>query len=296
MILVTGATGNVGRHLVDLLLAAGIRPRALTRTPERAQLPEEAEVLGGDLENPHAVSAALEGISTVFLNLSALGQTTADFLTAARKQGVRRIVMLSSSSVQDGLGAAEQPSMLAAWHKASEDLIEESGLEWTILRPGEFDANTLWTWGEQLRTTGTVRAAYGGAATAPIHERDIAAVGLRGLLSDDHIGARYVLTGPESLTQVDKVRILAQATGRPFRFEEVSPEVARADYLTRGMPTQAVDSMQTHFDAAVDGILRYLARSVGRPAEVTSAVPDVTGRPARTFAAWAAEHADAFRA
>ena len=89
---------------------------------------------------------------------------------------------------------------------------------------------------------------------------------------------------------------LAEAVGRPFRFEEVSPEVAREDYLTRGMPAQAVDSMQTHFDAAVDGILRYLARSVGRPAEVTSAVPDVTGRPARTFAEWAAEHAAAFRA
>ena len=296
MILVTGATGNVGRHVVDLLLAEGVRPRALTRTPDLALLPDGAEVIGGDLERSESVAAALDGVSTIFLNLSALGQTTADFLTAARKQGVRRVVLLSSSSVQDGLGADEQPSMLAAWHRASEDLVVESGLEWTILRPGEFDANTLWTWGEQLRTTGTVRAAYGEAATAPIHEKDIAAVGVQGLLTDDHVGARYVLTGPESLTQYDKVRILAEAVGRPFRFEEVSPEVAREDYLTRGMPAQAVDSMQTHFDAAVDGILRYLARSVGRPAEVTSAVPDVTGRPARTFAEWAAEHAAAFRA
>ncbi|MFJ2115099.1 NAD(P)H-binding protein [Streptomyces sp. NPDC087850] len=292
----TGATGNVGRHVVDLLLAAGVRPRALTRTPDLALLPEDAEVMGGDLERPGSVTAALDGISTVFLNLSALGRTTAGFLTAAREQGVRRIVMLSSSSVQNGLGADEQPSMLASWHRAGEDLVEESGLEWTILRPGEFNANALWTWGEQLRATGTVRAAYGEAATAPIHEKDIAAVGVQGLLTDDHIGARYILTGPESLTQYDKVRLLAQATGLPFRFEEVSPEVAREDYLTRGMPAQAVGSMQTHFDAAVDGILRYLARSVGHPAEVTTAVPDVTGRPALTFAAWAAEHADAFRA
>ncbi|EKX60722.1 NAD(P)H-binding protein [Streptomyces ipomoeae] len=293
MILVTGATGNVGRHVVDLLLAEGATPRALTRDPTAGRLPDKAEVIGGDLLRPESVAAALDGVATVFLNLSAVGETTEEFLALARQQGVRRVVMLSSSSVQDGM--AEQPSMLAQWHKASEDLVKASGLEWTILRPGEFDTNALWTWGEQLRATGTVRGAYGMAATAPIHERDIAAVAVRGLLTDDHVGERYVLTGPESLTQYDKVRIIGEAVGLPFRFEEVSPEVAREDYLARGMQAQAVDSMQDHFGAAIDGILRRLAQSVGRAAPITSTVTEVTGRPALTFAQWAAENASAFR-
>lgn len=293
MILVTGATGNVGRPLVEILLAEGAALRALTRTPATLRLPAEAEVMGADLLRPEQVTAALTGVNTVFLNMSAVGETTAEFLAIARKQGVRRVVMLSSSSVRDD--AAEQPSMLAHWHKTSEDLVKESGLEWTILRPGEFASNALWTWGEQLRANGAVRGAYGRAATAPIHERDIAAVAVRALLTDDHIGKVYVLTGPESLTQYDKVRILGGAAGRPFRFEEISPEAAREDYLARGMQEQASDTMREHFGKAVDGILNSLAESVGKPAPLTSAVQEVTGLPPRRFAHWAAENATALR-
>lgn len=293
MILVTGATGNVGRHVVDLLLAEGVTPRALTRDPSAVRFPDKAEVLGGDLLRPESVAAALTGVTTVFLNLSAVGETTAEFLAVARKKGVRRVVLLSSSAVQDGLG--EQSGMLAQWHKASEDMVTASGLEWTILRPGEFNANALWTWAADLRATGTVRGAYGMASTAPIHEQDIAAVAVRALLEDGHVGRRYVLTGPESLTQYDKVRILGEAVGRQFRFEEVSLKVARADYLARGMQARAVDSMEKHFAEAVDSILRFLGGSVGRSADVTSLVRDVTGRPARAFAQWAAEYAGAFR-
>lgn len=293
MILVTGATGNVGRPLVELLLAEGVALRALTRDPATLKLPAGAEVMGADLLRPEQVKAAFTGVTSVFLNMSAVGETTADFLAAAREQGVRRVVMLSSSSVRDGV--AEQPSMLANWHKTSEDLVRESGLEWTILRPGEFASNALWTWGEQLRTTGSVRGAYGDAATAPIHERDIAAVAVKALLTDGHVGKVHVLTGPESLTQYDKVRIVGEAAGRPFRFEEISPEEARADYLARGMQEQATETMREHFGKAVDGILGALAESVGRPSPLTSTVQDVTGRPARTFAEWAAENAVALR-
>jgi uncharacterized protein YbjT (DUF2867 family) len=293
VILVTGATGNVGRHVVALLLAEGAKLRAVTRDPSAVKLPDAAEVAGGDLSRPESVAAALAGVTTVFLNLAAAGHATAEFLAVARKQGVRRVVLLSSSSVQDGV--AEQPSMLARWHKLTEDTIEASGLEWTTLRPGEFDTNALWTWGAQLRSTGTVRGAYGMAATAPIHERDIAAVAVRALLTDDHVGKRYVLTGPESLTQHDKVRIIGEAVWRRFRYEEVSPEVAREDYLARGMPSQATSSMLEDFGAAVDGILNYMSKRVGHTAEVTSTIRDVTGRPARTFADWAAENAAAFR-
>jgi len=205
MILVTGATGNVGRHLVDLLLSEGAPLRAPTRNPSRLQLPAGAEVMGSDLLRLESMTAALTGVSAVFLNLSAVGGTTAEFLAIARKQGVRRVVLLSSSFVQDG--AAGQPSMLAQWHKMSEDMVRESGLEWTVLRPSEFDSNALWIWGPQLRTTGRARGAYGMAAAAPVHERDIAAVAVRALLTGDHIGRQYVLTGPESLTQYDRVRV-----------------------------------------------------------------------------------------
>ncbi|MGA5702391.1 NAD(P)H-binding protein [Peterkaempfera bronchialis] len=283
MILVTGATGNVGRQVVSLLLDEGAPVRALTRTPAAAELPAAAEVVGGDLARPQDRASALAGISSLFLNPAAIGSAAVPFLAVAREQGVRRVVLLSSASVEDGV--AEQHGPIAVLHKRIEDAVEASGLEWTFIRPGEFAANALVQYGPQIRATGVVRGAYGEAAMAPIHERDIAAVAVRALLSDGHLGARYRLTGPESLTQYDKVRLIGEAIGREVRFQEAPPEEALKALVARGVPADSAEVL-----------LGYQAAAVGREAPVSPAVLEITGRPGLTFAAWAADHADAFRA
>ncbi|TDD80161.1 NmrA family NAD(P)-binding protein [Actinomadura rubrisoli] len=273
MILVTGATGNVGRHLVGELIRAGAKVRALTRDPETARLPSEAELARTD-EMP------LDGVTSLFLNPTVFWGGLGDVLDRAKDAGVRRVVMLSSSAAVD----TDPSNVLAAHHLEIERAIEDTGLEWTFLRPGEFAANTL-GWRDEIRTGAPVREPYPAAQTSPIHERDIAAVAARTLTTDDHVGTKPVLSGPESLTQPDMVRIIGEAIGRPARFEEISPQEARAQLLSRPYMREGL----------VDALLRLRAEAVHGPAEISPEVERITGRPGRTFAEWAADHADAFR-
>jgi uncharacterized protein YbjT (DUF2867 family) len=279
MILVTGATGKVGRHLVTGLLDAGVPVRALTRGTGDPGLPDGAETARWDPGTPATLLAALVGTSAVFINVTAVGGVIAELMAAASVAGTRRAVMLSSLTVRDN---GVQPYSIGAVHKAIEDQVRASALTATFLRCGGFAANTL-AWAPMIRAEGVVRAPYAQAATAPIAERDIAAAAVRVLLDDGHAGARYVLTGGESLTQAGQAQAIGAAIGRALRFEELSEEQfhhATAAYL----PTAAADDM-----------LRYLAGYVGRPAQMSPDLEKITGRPATTFAGWAAEHAASFR-
>jgi uncharacterized protein YbjT (DUF2867 family) len=181
------------------------------------------------------------------------------------------VVYLSSSAVRDHERQAEQ-------------LIEESKLEWTVLRPHAFAANTL-RWGGQIRAEGVVREAYGQAAMSLVHERDIAAVAVRALTRDGHAGAVYELTGPQSLTQAEQVHVVGEVIGQPVRWEEASPQEARLRMVALGWPPEAVD-----------GILHAQAAMAAGPAPVTTTVEEVTGAAARTFPSWVVEHAHVFRA
>lgn len=273
MILVTGATGNVGRQLVLQLLAAGRATRALSRAPEQAQLPSAVDVFGGDLVSPASAAAAFAGVEAVFL--FAVPRATAPIVELARGAGVRRIVLLSSGAVGDGVGQQADP--IAAYHAEAEQVVRASGLAWCILRPSSFAANAL-QWAGQIRAAGVVQAPFGEATAAPIHEGDIAAVAVAALTQERYLGQTLALTGPQSLTTREQVHILGEGIGRPLRFEELPPEVARAE-------------MQTHVPASiVDALMTIWAESVGRPALVLPTVTEVTGRPARTFEAWAREH------
>ncbi|NKZ07085.1 NAD(P)H-binding protein [Actinomadura latina] len=276
MFLITGATGNVGRHLVGELLTAGAKVRALTRDPATARLPSEAEVARTD-------TMPLDGVTAIFLN-PAVFWGAADgvpgLVSRAAGHGVRRVVMLSSAAALD-----DDPSNeLAVHHLEMERAIEASGLEWTFARPGEFAANAL-AWREEIRTGAAVRGPYAAARSNPIHERDIAAVAARALLTDGLVGAKPVLTGPDSLTHPDMVRLVGRAIGRPARFEEISPAEARRQMLARPYMREGL----------VDTLLRQRARAVDRRAEPSPEVERITGRRPRTFAEWAADHADDFR-
>ena len=280
-VLVTGATGRVGRAVVAQLLAAGVPVRALTRRPDAAGLPAAVEVVAGDLTVPDSLDAALQGVEAVFLLWTA-PPDTAPAVVERLASHARRVVFLSSPH-KTPHPFFQQPNPMARFHAHVERLIAAAGLESTIIRPGMFASNAQFWWAPAIRDGDVVRWPYGAAETAPIDERDIAAVAARALYEEGHTGGDYVLTGPESLSQAEQVSVIGVALGRQIRFEELSPEEFRRETAGR-WPGPVVDMLLAAWGA-----------TIGRPAFVTSTVADVVGSPPRTFRQWAADHADAFR-
>ena len=279
-VLVTGATGRVGRIVVDQLLDAGVPVRALTRRPDAAELPAAVEVVAGDLTMPESLDAGLQDIGAVFLVWTA-PPATASAVIERLASHARRIVFLSSPH-RTPHPFFQQPNPMALLHAEVERLIAASGVESTLIRPGMFASNTRFWWASMIRDGDVVRWPYGAAETAPIDERDIAAVASRALVEDGHVGGDYVLTGPESLSQAEQVRIISDVLGRRLQFEEISPEDFRRE-TAGSWPRPAVDMLLAAWGA-----------TIGRPAFVTSTVSDVVGSPPRTFRQWVADHAAAF--
>lgn len=283
MILVTGATGTIARPLLDLLAGDGVQVRAVTRALHAAALPTGVQVVQGDPSLPDTISAALEGVSGLFLHPRAVGAAAGELLALARERGVRRVVTLSAMNVDDDL--AKQPSRFRGdRNKEVEQATVESGLEWVSLRAGFFAVNTLHAWGGQIHAGDAVRGPYAAASEAPIDPRDIAAVAARALLDDELVGRKPVLTGPQSLTQTEMVATIGDAIGRPLRYQEIPAHAAKQGMIQLGLPEQFIDSY-----------LDRLAQAAGQPAPTTGEVDKILGRPARSFAEWAADHAAAFQ-
>lgn len=274
-ILVIGATGRVGRHVVSQLPARGPLIRALVRNPQSADLPTHVEVVRGDLTRPETLDACLDGVDSVFLVWTAPPAAVAPALERIVRRA-RRIVYLSAP-LKTPHPFFQQPSPLRAMGEQVERLIEASALQWTFLRPGMFAGNASWWWAPQFRAGGdVVRWPYLSAPTAPIDERDIAAVAVRALTEDGHAGAEYVLTGPQSLAQFEQISTIADVIGRPVRIEEMSLDEAREERL----PKMLLDAW---------------AAAVGQPAHLTSTFAEIIGTPPRTFRDWVAGHAAEFR-
>jgi uncharacterized protein YbjT (DUF2867 family) len=278
MILVTGATGTIGREVIGLLAAADRPVAAVTRDPAAAALPADVQVVHGDASRPQTLASELDGVEAILLAPRAVGQATAELLALAAENGTKRVVMLSAVSVAYGGGYRR----FAAAFQASEELVKGSGLEWTVLRCADFAANSL-AWGPQIRAQGVVRGAYGESATAPVHERDVAEIAMKVLVEATHGGRTYALTGPHSLTQHEKVALIGQAVGERFAFMESPPEQVRQAMLAQGLPPDVPDRL-----------LGYLATCLEQPGPVTSDVRELLGRPALSFRQWAADHAAAF--
>ena len=278
-ILVTGATGLVGRQVVSQLLAEGGNVRALTRNPAAAALPQDVEVVRGDLMVAETLRAALDGVGKVFLVWTGSLDAFPDALEQIAEL-VDGIVLLSAPH-KTPHPFFQQPNPLAAMFAEIERLIETSGLQWTFVRPGMFAANALSWWLPQIRVGDVIRWPYADAPTSPIHERDIAAVAVRALVETGDERADYVLTGPESLTQREQVDKIGEVINRPLRMEEMSPDEAR---LELGFPTPVMNML-----------LNSWAAAMGQPAFVTDTVAEVTGNPARTFRDWVTDHAAEFR-
>ncbi|MFI2199437.1 NAD(P)H-binding protein [Streptomyces sp. NPDC020192] len=272
MILVTGATGNVGRALVDRLLAAGAPVRALTRDPERAALPEGAEVVRFDPDDP---AALFDGATALYLYAQA---GTPALLDAARAHGVKHVVLLSSAIIHEG---ADETHPIHVMHATVERHIRDSGLDWTFLRPGGFATNAL-QWASQIRAGDTVRGVYPGALSAPIHEDDMAAVAERVLLDGGHQGAVYRLTGPQATTNAEQVAAIGAAVGRELTYVEVDASEAGPELFPH-VPPQMLERL-----------LRTYESTVGVAPEINDTVEKLTGTPARPFTQWARDHVEDF--
>lgn len=275
-ILVTGATGNVGRLVVDELLAAGVTGvRALTNDPARAALPDSVDVVEGYLGRLETMPAALAGVDVLYL--APLPRTVVDVLALAAEAGVQRIVDLSASTAP--AEAAGEPD---GWHYyAVEKAVEESGIAWTHLRPGEFMTNAT-IWAAQISAGDVVRDAYAKASTAPIDLGDIAAVAARVLLDDRHVGAKLTMTGPEAITRAEMVAAIGAALGRDVRYEELTHE-------------QAVEEMQAVMGEYAAWYYEGMDELAEHPMPVSPVVEEITGHPGTPFATWAVENAHLFR-
>jgi uncharacterized protein YbjT (DUF2867 family) len=275
VILVAGATGNVGAELVRVLAAAGEPVRALSRRPDPAALPAGVTAVGGDLNDPDTLAGALDGTRGMFV-LSGY-RDMPGLLRLAGEAGVGRVVLLSGSSA----GARDLDNAISRYMVASEAAVRESGLGWTILRPVSFMSNTL-QWADQLRSGDVVRAPFADVPVAMIAPYDIAAVAAEALLSGQHDERVYPLTGPESLRPADRVHLLGSVLGRELRFVGQTDDEARAE-MSAAMAGQYVDAFFRFFG---DGMLDE--------STVLPTVAEVTGRAPHTFREWVAAHAAAF--
>lgn len=277
MILVTGATGNIGSALVSQLRTGGAASvRAMTRDPGRASFPEGTEVVEGDLRRADSLKAALEGARALFL-LSGMG-AEAEVLATARQAGVEHVVLVSSITVRTHPHLAQAVENLAV-----ERTLRDSGMAWTILRPTQFASNALW-WAGSIREEGLVRAPYVDIGLPTVHPGDIAAVARTALTQPGHRGATYDLTGPERVTVRQQVAAISAALGREVSLVEISREEAHrgmAPFLGDDVAASVLDLMGGD---ANDELLK-----------VRDGVPRVTGLPARPFQRWAAENGAAFR-
>jgi len=266
-VLVTGATGNIGRRVVDHLVAAGVPAvRALTVDPARAALPEGVEVAQGSLRRLDTLPVAFEGIERMYL--APVGETVVDVLALARQAGVAHVVDLSG-----------EPE---TWWGDVTRAVEAAGPGWTHLWPGDFMENSL-SWAPGIAAERMVREPYPQGCSAPIAMDDIARVAAAALQTDAHIGEALSLTGPEMLSRVELAERVGEAIGEPVTFVTVSRDEAVAE-----MSQTMGDDAAWYVDTALAGL-------IDNPAVVTTTVADVTGRPATTFGQWAAANAAAFR-
>lgn len=275
MIVVTGATGNIGRPLTKALAEAGEQVVAVSR--HAAEVPDGVRHVQADLSDP--ASLDLRGAKALFLLLSgdlhAVGAGPAEIVERAAAQGVRRVVLLSSLGVRTRPFGTTRVEL-----RGLEDVVRGSGLDWAVLRPGGFASNALW-WAEAVRAQRTVAAPFGDTALPIIDPADIAEVAATALLSDRN--GFLELTGPEVITPRQQARAIADALGEPVRFHELTRAEARAG-LEQLMPGELADDT-----------LDILGSPTEDELQVSPDVEKVLGRAPRTFADWVERHVEAFR-
>ncbi|WP_328681773.1 SDR family oxidoreductase [Streptomyces sp. NBC_00343] len=273
MIVVTGATGNVGRTLVRILTEDQVPVTAVARHIDEAQVPPGVRAVAADLAEPDGLRGAFEGVEALFLLVA--GERPYDILDVAESAGVRKVVLLSSQ------GAGTRPEAYAH-PRRFEAAVRESGLDCTILRSGGLDSNAF-AWAESIRTRRTAKAPFGDVGLPFVDPDDVAAVAATTLLTHAHTGATYTLTGPAPTTPRARAAAIATALGEPVTFVEQTRAEAR-ELMERFMPLPVVE-----------GTLALLGAPTGEEQRVSPDVERVLGRAPGAFAGWAERNVVAFR-
>lgn len=281
MILITGATGNIGKDLIPLLLESGQSIRVLVRDKRKvAHLDAYVEPVVGDLDRPETLAPAVKNVERIFL-VTYETQQDINILEAAKRAGVPHIVKLST------LEATEHKIKVGKWHYEREELIRASGLAWTFLRPGMFMSNSIEWWSDSIKGQGSVFFPGGKKGkVAPVDPRDVAKVAAVALTQPGHSGQAYELTGSELFTIGDMVQVISYVLGKSIQYVDIPPIAAKLFMLKTGMDKTLVNALME--------MLASLRKNEG--AIVTDTVQRVTCQPPRTFEAWCREHIQAFQA
>jgi uncharacterized protein YbjT (DUF2867 family) len=274
MLLVTGATGQVGRHVVRSLVAGGHEVRALSRNPDNTGFPAEVEALQGDLTRPESVGPALAGVDRLYLLVC--GQEP-EILDEARKAGVQRVVLLSSLAVE-----TRPANAISLRHHRAENAVRDAGIPWTFLRPGQFASNTL-QWAPEIRARGVVQAPFANVALPSIHPADIAEVAVAALTGDGHANTAYPMSGPEAITPVEQARTIGSVLNREITFVELTQQQARERMLEYAPAVIA------------DAVLDVIGNAAERDVRIHPTVEKITGSAPRTFEQWVRDNVEAFR-
>jgi uncharacterized protein YbjT (DUF2867 family) len=280
MILITGATGNIGRELIPLLLETGQPIRVFVRDERKvAHLDKRIERVVGDLDKPETLVPAVKGVERIFL-VTYETQQDINVIEAAQRAGVRHIVKLST------LEATDHKIQVGKWHYEREELIRASGLDWTFLRPGMFMSNSIEWWAESIKGQNSVFFPGGKKGqVAPVDPRDVARVAACALTQYGHHGQAYELTGSELFTIGEMVQVISKVLGKSIQYVDIPSIAAKLFMLKTGMDKTLVNALME--------MLKSLRRNEG--AIATDTVERITGQPPRTFEAWCHEHIKAFQ-
>ena len=280
MILLTGATGNIGKELLPLLMETGQPVRVLVRDERKvAHLDAGIERAVGDLDSPETLIPAMRKVDRIFL-VTFETQQDINMIEAAKRAGVQHIVKLST------LEATAHKIKVGKWHYEREELLRASGLGWTFLRPGMFMSNTIEWWAESIKGQGSVFFPGGiKGKVAPIDPRDVAAVAACALTQPGHSENAYEMTGSELFTIGEMVQVISKVLGKPIQYMDIPPLAAKLFMLKTGMDKTLVNALMEML-----GSLRK-----GEGAIVTDTAQQVTGRKPGTFEAWCRAHIEAFR-
>ncbi|MFJ2437920.1 SDR family oxidoreductase [Streptomyces anulatus] len=280
---VTGATGTLGRHVVDGLLSSGRPVRAVSRRPRQSGLPSAVEVVAGDLHEPSTLGAAFETARA--LVLIAVPDSAVEVVARARAAGIEHIVVVSSAAVTAGHDTT--------YNLPVERAVQASGLDWSIVRPGEFATNALLIWGPSIRSGRRVIEPFPDQAGNPIHEQDIADVVVADLLEPDRRGRVDTIIGPDTLTKREQVASIAAAVGDDIALDEVTPEQALRFYREQGgFAADNADWLYglTSYDG-VEGVTDEPREANPGSEDAYLTLAEVLGRPGRSYAQWARDHA-----
>lgn len=278
MILITGATGNVGRELVKNLVEKGVQVRVLVRDAKKvAALGKQIEVAIGDLDKPETLLLAMKGVEKLYIVTPDTQQVT-NILEAAKQNGVRHVIKQSTIEAGRSLGPGK-------WHRQQEELIKSMGFAWTFLRPTMMMVNTIEWWRETIKSQGAVYFPGGRAKVPAVDARDVASVACKVLTESGHEGKIYELTGPEALTIGEMVETLAKVIGKPIKYTDVPVFAAGLSLIRFGLPLYVIKGLMHTLGALRRSEYEY----------ITHTVEYIGKRGSRTFEQWCREHVAAFQ-